>query len=128
MSTLWSRRSATTVASDARPGAAHRPHAVPDLPLESTVDRELDARVARGVQHRELIEASFDRAEAYGRLGDFEHALQWLDRAAVAGGGLPTAYRAQQARWERAAALRPRPVGCGWEGRRARSSNGAAGR
>ena len=87
-----------------------RPRAVPDLPPEATDDREWDARIAREVQHQEVIEASFDRAEAYGRLGDFEHALQWLDRAAVASGGLPSAYRAQRARWARAAALRPRPV------------------
>src|SRR3954447_2602547 len=90
---------------------SRRPRAVPDLPPESTDDREWDARVAREVQHQELIEASFDRAEAYGRLGDFEHALQWLDRAAVAGGGLPRAYQAQRARWARAAGLRARPVG-----------------
>ena len=66
-----------------------RPRAVPDLPPESADDRAWDERVAREVRHQEVIEASFDRAEAYGRLGDFEHALQWLDRAAVASGGLP---------------------------------------
>jgi hypothetical protein len=88
-----------------------RPRAVPDLPPESTDDREWDERVAREVQHQEVIEASFDRAEAYGRLGDFEHALEWLDRAAVASGGLPEAYRVQRAHWARGAALRPRPVG-----------------
>jgi hypothetical protein len=88
-----------------------RPRAVPDLPPESTDDRQWDDRVAREVQHQEVIEACFDRAEAYGRLGDFDHALDWLDRAAVAGGGLPTAYRARRARWARAAALRPLPVG-----------------
>jgi hypothetical protein len=88
-----------------------RPRAVHDLPSESTDDRKWDDRIVREVQHQEVIEASFDRADAYGRLGDFEHALEWLDRAALASGGLPTAYRAQQARWARAAALRPRPVG-----------------
>jgi hypothetical protein len=88
-----------------------RPRAVPDLPPEATDDREWDVRIAREVQHQEVIEASFDRAEAYGRLGDFEHALQWLDRAAEVSGGLPRAYRAQRARWARAAALRPVPVG-----------------
>ena len=91
--------------------ALPRPRAVPDLPPESTDDREWDERVAREVQHQEVIEASFDRAEAYGRLGDFEHALEWLDRAAVASGGLPEAYRVQRAHWARGAALRPRPVG-----------------
>jgi predicted Zn-dependent protease len=87
------------------------PRAVPDLPPESTDDPRWDDHLAREVQHQEVIEASFDRAEAYGRLGDFEHALEWLDRAVVASGGLPTAYRARRARWARAAALRPRPVG-----------------
>jgi hypothetical protein len=98
-------------ASRARGEYKRRPRAVPDLPPESTDDREWDAPIAREVRHQEVIEASFDRAKAYGRLGDFEHALQWLDRAAVASGGLPTAYRRQRARWARAAALRPRPVG-----------------
>jgi hypothetical protein len=88
-----------------------RPRAVPDLPPESTDDPRWDDHVAREVQHQEVIEASFDRAEAYGRLGDFEHALEWLDRAAVASGGLPGAYRALRARWARAAGLRARPVG-----------------
>jgi tetratricopeptide (TPR) repeat protein len=70
----------------------------------------LDERVAREVRHQELIEASFDRAEAYEHLGDFEHALEWLDRAAKLSGGLPAAYRARRARWERAAAVRLRPI------------------
>ena len=87
------------------------PRAVPDLPPESADDRAWDERVVREVRHQQVIEASFDRAEAYGRLGDFEHALEWLDRAAMASGGLPEAYRAQQARWARAAALRARPLG-----------------
>jgi hypothetical protein len=87
------------------------PRAVPDLPPESTDDRRWDDHLAREVQHQEVIEASFDRAEAYGRLGDFEHALEWLDRAAVASGGLSGAYRALRARWARAAGLRARPVG-----------------
>ena len=88
-----------------------RPRAVPDLPPEATDDRQWDDRTAREAQHQEVIDASFDRAEAYGRLGDFEHALEWLDRAAVASGGLPGAYRALRARWARAAGLRARPVG-----------------
>src|SRR3954451_13227451 len=90
---------------------SRRPRAVPDLPPESTDDREWDARVAREVQHQELIEASFDRAEAYGRLGDFEHALQGLAGPAAAGAPLPMAYRARRARWAQGAALRPRPAG-----------------
>jgi tetratricopeptide (TPR) repeat protein len=91
--------------------AQRRPRDVPDLPPESADDRRWDDRLAREIQHQEVIEASFDRAEAYGRLGDFEHALEWLDRAAVASGGLPGAYRALRARWARAAGLRARPVG-----------------
>jgi hypothetical protein len=105
-----------------------RPRAVPDLPPESTDDRTWDERTAREVRHQEVIEASFDRAEAYGRLGDFEHALEWLDRAAAVSGGLPTTYRTQRARWARGAALRARPAGGDWQGRRARSSEGVAGR
>lgn len=104
------------------------PRAVPDLPPESTDGRTWDERIAGEVRHQEIIEASFDRAEAYGRLGDFEHALEWLDRAAAVSGGLPTTYRAQRARWARAAALRPRPAGRDRQDRRARASERAAGR
>ena len=77
----------------------------------SSGDRAWDERLAREVRHQEVIEANFDRAEAYGRLGDFEQALIWLDRAAATSGDLPVAYRAQRARWARAAALIPRPAG-----------------
>jgi tetratricopeptide (TPR) repeat protein len=86
-----------------------------------------DGRTAREVRHRELIEASLDRAEAYDRLGDFEHALEWLDRAAALSGGLPAAYRAQRARCARAAALRPQAAGGDWKIGVARSGEGAAG-
>jgi tetratricopeptide (TPR) repeat protein len=79
------------------------------------------------VRRRELIEASLDRAEAYERLGDFEQALEWIDRAAGLSGGLPAAYRAQRARCARAAAFRPRPAGGDWKNRVARSGEGAAG-
>jgi hypothetical protein len=72
-----------------------------------------------------MIEASFDRADAYARLGDFEHALEWLDRAAAASGDLPPAYRAQRASWARAAALRPRPTGGDWKNGVARSGERA---
>jgi len=74
-----------------------------------------------------VIEASVDRAEAYARLGDFEHALEWLDRATAVSGGLPAAYRAQHAGWARAAALRPRPAAGDWKNPLARSGDGAAG-
>jgi tetratricopeptide (TPR) repeat protein len=77
---------------------------------ERAVPDAWDERIAREARHQEVIEASFDRAEAYQRLGDFEQALEWLDRAAVASGGLPPAYRAVRARWARAAAISPRSV------------------
>ncbi len=62
----------------------------------------------------ELVEASLERAEAYERLGDFERALEWLNRAAALNDGLPTAYQAKRARWARAAACRPRPASGDW--------------
>ena len=54
-----------------------------------TRDRAWDTQVAREVMHQEVIEATFDRAEAYARLGDFKRAVEWLDRAATVGGELP---------------------------------------
>ena len=101
-----------------------RPHAVPDPLRESLDDREWDTRVAREVRHQEVIEASFDRAEAYGRVGDIEQALAWLDRAATLSGGLPPAYRARRARWALSAAVRLRPTG---GGRTPRGSGGLQG-
>jgi hypothetical protein len=74
-------------------------------------DREWDERVAHEVRHQEVIEASFDRAEAYARVGDFEQALEWLDRTAELSGGLPPAYRARRARWALRSAVRVRPTG-----------------
>jgi tetratricopeptide (TPR) repeat protein len=76
-----------------------------------------DERVAQEVRRQEFIEATFDRAEAYERLGDFERALEWLDRAVVLGGGLPPAYRSRRALWVRATARRPRPAAGGWRNR-----------
>ena len=102
-----------------------RPRAVPDLPQELPHDREWDERVAREVRHQEVIEASFDRAEAYARLGDFDRAVEWLDRAATASGGLPPAYRAQRARWVRTTAVRPRPTGSYRKTRSGRAGAGA---
>lgn len=81
---------------------AQRPAVPPGSPYESPQDREWDGRVAREVRHQEVVEATFDRAEAYARLGDFRRAVDWLDRAATAGGDLPAIYRAQRARWIRA--------------------------
>lgn len=69
-----------------------------------------DERVADEARHQELIEATFDRAEAYERLGDFEQALEWLDRAAALAGGLPPAYSSRRALWARSTAGRPRPA------------------
>jgi hypothetical protein len=91
-----------------------RLRALPDLPQELPDHREWEGRVAREVRHQEVIEASFDRAEAYARLGDFDRAVEWLDRAATAGGGLPPTYRAQRARWVRTTAVRPRRTGGGY--------------
>jgi Tfp pilus assembly protein FimV len=81
---------------------AERPAAPPESPSESPQDREWDGQVAREVRHQEVVDATFDRAEAYARLGDFERAVAWLDRAATAGGDLSATYRAQRARWIRA--------------------------
>jgi Tetratricopeptide repeat len=84
--------------------------------FEPTDDREWDERVSREARHQELIEATFDRAEAFERLGDFDQAVAWLDRAAAISGDLPPAYRARRARWARAVSgtprrLRPVPPG-----------------
>jgi hypothetical protein len=89
----------------------HPPTAAPSPPPAST---GWDERVADEARHQQLIEATFDRAEAHERLGDFEQALEWLDRAATLGGGLPPAYRARRALWARATARRPRPAAGGW--------------
>jgi tetratricopeptide (TPR) repeat protein len=75
-------------------------------PERSIGDRGSDEHLAREAQHQELIEATFDRAEAYARLGDFEHAVEWLDRAATLSGDLPPIYQRKRARWDRAP-LRP---------------------
>jgi hypothetical protein len=146
MSSFWSQRSAGTAAripgsgpdrrnggsaaaSEPSPGEYRaRPRAVRGLPNESSDDSGSDEPAAHEARHQETIDASFDRAEAYERLGDFEHALEWLDRAAAVSGGLPPAYRARRARWARAAAVRPRPAGGDWKHGLTRSQEGAAGR
>jgi hypothetical protein len=101
---------------------------VPELPPAAIDQEGWDERVAREVRHQEVIEASFDRAEAHARLGDFEHALEWLDRAAALSGGLPAGYAAQRARWARAPASRPQPTAGDWKHRPARSGQSWAGR
>lgn len=108
----------------------HPPTAVPsdppnDPPPASTPWNE---RVARETRHQELVEATFDRAEAYERLGDFERALEWLDRAAALCGGLPPAYRSRRALWARATARRPRPAAGDWKNHLGRAGKAAPGR
>ena len=105
-----------------------RRRAVPELPPESSDEEGREERVAREVRHQELIEASFDRAEAHARLGDFEHALEWLDRVVVLSGGLPAGYVAQRARWARAAASRLQPAAGDWKHRPAQSGQSWASR
>jgi hypothetical protein len=98
--------------------------AVPDLRQEPLDDREWHMHVAGEARHQEVIEASFDRAEAYARVGDLEQAVAWLDRAATLSGGLPPAYRARRARWALSTAVRLRPTG---GDRDARGSSGLQG-
>ena len=146
MSTPSSRRPRQTASGRARQGAHRRnihlaavpapsrgdfseqPGASPDLPHESIDDRGWDERVARALRHQEVIEASFDRAEDHARLGDFESALEWLDRADALSGGLAPGYAARRASWARAAAFRPQPAAGDWHSRVVRSEEGAAGR
>ena len=108
-----------------RVGAAQRRniYLAAELPLESIDEEGWEERVAREVRHQELIEASFDRAEAHARLGDFEHALDWLDRVVVLSGELPAGYAAQRARWARAAASRLQPAAGDWKHRPVRSGH-----
>jgi hypothetical protein len=107
------------------PGESDRcVRAVPDLRQEPLDDREWEKHVAREARHQEVIEASFDRAEAYARVGDLEQAVAWLDRAATLSGGLPPAYRARRARSALSTAVRLRPTG---GDRDARGSSGLQG-
>jgi hypothetical protein len=105
------------ISSSQQPGRAPRMarrngHA--PAPKQFTDQREWEKLVAREAMHQEVIDASFDRAEAYERLGDFEHALEWLDRAAALSGGLPPAYQAKRERWARAGTRRLRPAAGDW--------------
>jgi Tfp pilus assembly protein FimV len=108
---------------DARPRPHRRngqpPTAAPSPPPDEPppASTPWDERVAHEAGRQELIEATFDRAEAYERLGDFERALEWLDRAAALGGGLPPAYRSRRALWARATARRPRAAAGDWKNR-----------
>lgn len=58
-----------------------------------------EEHVAREVAYQAGIERAFDRAEAFERFGDLDHALKWLDRADLLSGGLPPAYFELRARW-----------------------------
>jgi hypothetical protein len=62
-----------------------------------------DERAAREVERQARIEATFDRADACERLGNFEHALEWLHRADALSGGLSPSYLAQRSRLANAA-------------------------
>ena len=72
-----------------------------------------DRRVAREAQHQARIEAAFDRADAFDRLGSVELALHWLDEAGALSGGLTPTYRARRLRLSREAAP-PREAGAPW--------------
>jgi hypothetical protein len=110
MATPSSQQSAGVSTHTARPGPQRRDGHLAAAPRESIGDHEWDEQVVREAKHQELIEATFDRAEAYARLGDFEHAVEWVDRAAALSGDLPPAYRMKRARWSRTSAVRPRPA------------------
>lgn len=58
-----------------------------------------DARIDCERRHEALIEAAFDRADAYAREGNLERALEWLSEAENLGGGLPDAYVEQRRSW-----------------------------
>ena len=113
MSNPSSQQSAGSSTHTARPGPSQRNGYLSVAPKESIGDRAWDEHGARGAQHQELIEATFDRAQAYARLGDFEYAVEWLDRAAALGGDLPPTYQMKRARWSRTSALRPAGVAAG---------------
>jgi hypothetical protein len=85
---------------------AQPPAATAEPPHESPEDREWDVQVAREVRHQEVVEATFDRAEAYARLGDFKRAVEWLDRAAGVAGDLSAMDRVHRASWIRGMAHR----------------------
>jgi hypothetical protein len=65
---------------------------------DSLEARECGRRVAREVEHQARIEAAFDRADGFDRLGDVELALEWLNEAGTLSGGLTPAYRAKRLR------------------------------
>lgn len=68
----------------------------------SWVTDNWDTLVAGEVSRQGDIEAAFDRADGYERLGELRLALKWLDRACELSGGLSPAGSAQRARLARA--------------------------
>jgi hypothetical protein len=68
---------------------------------DSLEAQEWDRRVAREVLHQASIEAVFDRADAFDRVGDSKRALEWLDKAGAMSGGLSPTYRARRVRLAR---------------------------
>jgi hypothetical protein len=111
MSNPTSQQSAGISTHTARPVPDQRNGYLAAAPKEPIGDREWNEHVGREAQHQELIEATFDRADAYARLGDFEHAVEWVDRAAALSGNLPPTYQVKRARWNRTTAVRPRLAG-----------------
>ena len=69
----------------------------------SPEEEEWDRRVAREGARQAHIEAAFDRADEFDRLGDAELALEWLDKAGVLSGGLTPSYREKRLRLRREA-------------------------
>jgi hypothetical protein len=121
MSNPSSDQSAGISTHTARPGPHQQNGNLAAPPEMSVGGSEWERHAAREAQHQELIEATFDRAEAYARLGDFERAVEWIDRAAALTGDLPPVYQRQRARWSQTSTLRPasatdaqeRPAGVG---------------
>jgi len=74
---------------------------IPSAGPSSPESRLWDERVAIEARRQRLIEAAFDRSDAYARLGDDRHALDWLDRAEALSGGLSPAYRLARTRLTR---------------------------
>jgi hypothetical protein len=64
----------------------------------SWVNDDWDALVAREGALQAAIEAALDRADECDADGDFQLALEWLDRASELSGGLSATCRAQRAR------------------------------
>jgi tetratricopeptide (TPR) repeat protein len=130
MSITWRQLSSQNAGPRPNRRNGHPPTAAPSPPPDEPTPASTgwDERVAHEARHQELIEATFDRAEAYERLGDFEQALEWLDRAAALGGGLPLAYRSRRALWARATARGPRPAAGDWKNRLGSAGEAAPGR